>query len=92
MQIVENVFNFCLSMHLASSIFNALHLSILNVPLPPTKKNQVLVIFILFVLYFLTEFYLGDAISKNPGYLKLRKIRAAQNIARTVSVYIFNIL
>lgn len=27
---------------------------------------------------------LGEAISKNPGYLKLRKIRAAQNIARTV--------
>ncbi|CAN8028225.1 hypothetical protein HPB47_020272 [Ixodes persulcatus] len=28
---------------------------------------------------------LGDAISKNPGYLKLRKIRAAQNIARTIA-------
>ncbi|OQV13871.1 Prohibitin-2 [Hypsibius exemplaris] len=28
---------------------------------------------------------LGDAVSKNPGYLKLRKIRAAQNIARTIS-------
>ena len=27
----------------------------------------------------------GQAISTNPGYLKLRKIRAAQNIARTVS-------
>ena len=26
----------------------------------------------------------GQAISTNPGYLKLRKIRAAQNIARTV--------
>ncbi|KFM59702.1 Prohibitin-2, partial [Stegodyphus mimosarum] len=26
-----------------------------------------------------------DAISKNPGYLKLRKIRAAQNIARTIA-------
>lgn len=44
---------------------------------------------IYFVLYFLTEFHLGDAISKNPGYLKLRKIRAAQNIARTVSIYFF---
>lgn len=27
---------------------------------------------------------LGLAVSQNPGYLKLRKIRAAQNIARTV--------
>lgn len=29
---------------------------------------------------------LGEAMSANPGYLKLRKIRAAQNIARTVSI------
>jgi len=28
---------------------------------------------------------IGNAISKNPGYLKLRKIRAAQNIAKTLS-------
>lgn len=28
---------------------------------------------------------LGDAVSKSPGYLKLRKIRAAQSIARTLS-------
>ena len=28
---------------------------------------------------------LGEAISKNPGYLKLRKLRASGNIARTVS-------
>lgn len=28
---------------------------------------------------------IGEAISKNPGYLKLKKIRAAQNIARTVA-------
>lgn len=28
---------------------------------------------------------LGEAISQNPGFLKLRKIRAAQGIARTVS-------
>jgi prohibitin 2 len=28
---------------------------------------------------------LGEAITTNPGYLKLRKIRAAQGIARTVS-------
>ena len=27
---------------------------------------------------------MGEAIGINPGYLKLRKIRAAQNIARTV--------
>ena len=28
---------------------------------------------------------IGTAISKNPGYLKLKKIRAAQNIARTIA-------
>lgn len=28
---------------------------------------------------------IGNAISKNPGYLKLRRIRAAQNIAKTLS-------
>ena len=28
---------------------------------------------------------LGEAISKNPGYLKLRKLRASSNIAKTVS-------
>ena len=28
---------------------------------------------------------IGEAVAANPGYLKLRKIRAAQNIARTVS-------
>uniref|UniRef100_H2ZSN5 Prohibitin n=1 Tax=Latimeria chalumnae TaxID=7897 RepID=H2ZSN5_LATCH len=28
---------------------------------------------------------LGEALSKNPGYLKLRRIRAAQNIAKTLS-------
>uniref|UniRef100_A0A1Y1M0C5 Prohibitin n=1 Tax=Photinus pyralis TaxID=7054 RepID=A0A1Y1M0C5_PHOPY len=28
---------------------------------------------------------LGEAIGLNPGYLKLRKIRAAQNIARTIA-------
>lgn len=27
---------------------------------------------------------LGEAVTKNPGYLKLRKIRAAQTIAKTV--------
>lgn len=29
-------------------------------------------------------FQLGQAVTKNPGYLKLRRIRAAQNIAKTV--------
>lgn len=33
---------------------------------------------------FLNCSYLGEAIGQNPGYLKLRKIRAAQNISRTV--------
>ena len=28
---------------------------------------------------------LGEAISKNPGYLKLRKLKASQTIAKTVS-------
>lgn len=28
---------------------------------------------------------MGEAVTKNPGYLKLRKIRAAQNIAKTVA-------
>jgi len=28
---------------------------------------------------------IGEAMSQNPGYLKLRKIRAAQNIARTIA-------
>ena len=37
------------------------------------------------IYIFLNKCYLGLAISSNPGYLKLRKIRAAQSIARTVS-------
>lgn len=32
---------------------------------------------------------MGVAIGINPGYLKLRKIRAAQNIARTVNRWKF---
>lgn len=32
---------------------------------------------------------MGVAIGINPGYLKLRKIRAAQNIARTVIRILF---
>ena len=31
---------------------------------------------------------LGDAISRNPGYLKLRKLRASGTIAKTVSIII----
>jgi len=30
---------------------------------------------------------LGEAVTKNPGYLKLRRIRAAQNIAKTVQLW-----
>lgn len=33
----------------------------------------------------LTFSYLGQAIGMNPGFLKLRKIRAAQTISKTVS-------
>ena len=29
---------------------------------------------------------LGEAISRNPGYLKLRKLRASGTIAKTVSI------
>lgn len=35
-------------------------------------------------LSFSVFIQLGEAVTKNPGYLKLRKIRAAQNIAKTV--------
>ena len=31
---------------------------------------------------------IGEAIQQNPGFLKLRKIQAAQKIAKTVSVLI----
>ena len=34
----------------------------------------------------------GEAIALNPGYLKLRKIRAAQAIAKTVSVLNFEVI
>jgi len=36
------------------------------------------------LLISLTIPNVGEAISKNPGFLKLRRIRAAQNIAKTV--------
>lgn len=35
-------------------------------------------------MFSLTPVHLGIAVGQNPGYLKLRKIRAAQSIARTV--------
>uniref|UniRef100_A0A1A9WQT8 Uncharacterized protein n=1 Tax=Glossina brevipalpis TaxID=37001 RepID=A0A1A9WQT8_9MUSC len=31
------------------------------------------------------EVYLGLAVKQNPAYLKLRKLRAAQSIARTIA-------
>ena len=40
-----------------------------------------------FFCFSVFSLYLGEAISKNPGYLKLRKIRAAQAIAKTVNIY-----
>jgi len=40
---------------------------------------------LLFFKISLTLQQIGEAISKNPGYLKLKKIRAAQNIARTIA-------
>ncbi|KAK2101551.1 hypothetical protein P7K49_019217 [Saguinus oedipus] len=33
----------------------------------------------------LNSTHLGEALSKNPGYIKLRKIRAAQNISKTIA-------
>lgn len=37
--------------------------------------------------------YLGTAMTQNPGYLKLRKIKAAQHIAQTVKIIeILNII
>jgi hypothetical protein len=43
------------------------------------------------LLVSLTQLYLGQAVSQNPGYLKLRKLRAAQSISRTVSWVILRI-
>jgi len=37
------------------------------------------------MVFFFLSLQLGEALSTNPGYLKLRKIRAAQGIARTVA-------
>ena len=33
----------------------------------------------------LTMLHIGQAVKENPGYLKLRKIRAAQRVAHVVS-------
>ena len=41
------------------------------------------------MLRSLTPLHVGKAMSENPGYLKLRKIRAAQNIARTVRFLLY---
>lgn len=43
----------------------------------PSLTHSVLV-------FFSSGSQLGEAVTKNPGYLKLRRIRAAQNIAKTV--------
>lgn len=53
---------------------------------PVLKKIFRSLLFLFFDQIFLDRYvYLGLAVSRNPGYLKLRKIRAAQSIARTVS-------
>lgn len=38
-------------------------------------------------LFSLTAQHIGKAVKENPGYLKLRKIRAAQRVAHVVSHY-----
>lgn len=53
------------------------------------RQNQVLterkvVELVSATLIDLSASQLGQAVTKNPGYLKLRRIRAAQNIAKTV--------
>jgi hypothetical protein len=45
--------------------------------------------FIFKVICFLDFVHLGEALRDNPGYLKLRKVRAAQRIARTVGYLSF---
>ncbi|KAH0944493.1 hypothetical protein HN011_009619 [Eciton burchellii] len=46
--------------------------------------NSFLLSFIIYI-YLNCHVHLGLAVSQNPGYLKLRKIRAAQNISRTIA-------
>ena len=48
-------------------------------------REKCIIIVLSSKLVSLTLIQIGGAIASNPGYLKLRKIRAAQNIARTVS-------
>ncbi|KAK0175172.1 hypothetical protein PV327_008945 [Microctonus hyperodae] len=48
------------------------------------EKQQKICINFLFI-YSLTALHLGIAIGQNPGYLKLRKLRAAQSISRTIA-------
>lgn len=40
--------------------------------------------------FFLDIIYLGEALKDNPGYLRLRKVRAAQKIARTVNILLYD--
>ena len=35
-------------------------------------------------MFILDNVHLGNALKSNPGYLKLRRIRAAQNVSNTV--------
>ncbi|KAJ9592467.1 hypothetical protein L9F63_015883, partial [Diploptera punctata] len=48
------------------------------------KTPTTLLSFCLCVI-FLNCVYLGEAVGQNPGYLKLRKLRAAQSISRTIA-------
>ncbi|KAK0078131.1 hypothetical protein PV325_003007 [Microctonus aethiopoides] len=51
------------------------------------KQQKICILFIIHFLfiYSLTTLHLGLAIGQNPGYLKLRKLRAAQSISRTIA-------
>lgn len=53
-----------------------------------TYINDISLIFIAPGLHLNWYVYLGLAVKQNPAYLKLRKLRAAQSIARTVSILI----
>lgn len=47
---------------------------------------QTYILLLHFGLHLNWYVYLGLAVKQNPAYLKLRKLRAAQSIARTVSI------
>lgn len=49
------------------------------------KSIILLVITLICLIMILDTKYIGEAIQQNPGFLKLRKIQAAQKIAKTVS-------